>query len=172
MHPVAYKPDKLPVCKPAGRLHVIWGIISIKTMHPALSHKSRNRPLDTANRQDTLRQNPRHKNGRQYRQEKITAFGALTEPPVAPDRQERSHVHVIIGGPPYSAKQNNFDDENPNLRYPLLDCRIRDTYVRRGKTRQKASLYDSYSRVEKSLQDLKFVRNLYSWDHGFANSTW
>ena len=44
-------------------------------------------------------------------------------------QQRQKHVHVIIGNPPYSAKQSNYNNDDPNVEYPILDGRIKKTYV-------------------------------------------
>ena len=62
-------------------------------------------------------------------------------------RQKDTEIRVIIGNPPYSAKQHSQNDANQNLRYPSLDARIEATYVRRSSTTNKNSLYDSYIRA-------------------------
>ena len=66
-------------------------------------------------------------------------------------RQKRSHVNVLIGNPPYSAKQDDYNKNTPNKKYPVLDDRIKDTYADRvrkinSSIQQIASLYDSYIR--------------------------
>ena len=43
------------------------------------------------------------------------------------ERQCKAPIQVIIGNPPYSAKQGNANDNNQNLKYPKLDNRIAET---------------------------------------------
>ena len=67
--------------------------------------------------------------------------------------QQKSRINVIIGNPPYSAKQSNYNDENPNLSYPYVDARIKETYARKTKSANINSLYDSYIRAFRWASD-------------------
>jgi len=60
--------------------------------------------------------------------------------------QKQCEIRVIIGNPPYSAKQESENDSNKNLKYPQLDERIRRTYAEQSNAILKNSLYDSYIR--------------------------
>lgn len=60
------------------------------------------------------------------------------------DRQKHASINVIIGNPPYSKGQKNENDDNKKVKYPALDKRIADTYVKDCNVRNKNSLYDSY----------------------------
>jgi predicted helicase len=62
-------------------------------------------------------------------------------------RQKTTDIRVIIGNPPYSAKQDSANDVNANLRYPTLDKRIESTYGAASAAKNKNSLYDSYIRA-------------------------
>ena len=53
-------------------------------------------------------------------------------------------ITVIVGNPPYSAGQRSAMDENPNVFYPHLAQRVRETYALRSTATKKMSLYDSY----------------------------
>lgn len=44
-------------------------------------------------------------------------------------RQKKSPITVVIGNPPFNSNQANENDENKNRKYPLIDGRIRETYV-------------------------------------------
>lgn len=61
-------------------------------------------------------------------------------------RQKELDIRIIIGNPPYSAGQNNANDNNANVGYPQLDERIRSTYAEKSKATNKNALYDSYIR--------------------------
>lgn len=63
------------------------------------------------------------------------------------ERQQKATIRVIVGNPPYSAGQKSGNDNAQNLKYPELDKRIEDTYVKAVKTTNKNSLYDSYIRA-------------------------
>ena len=60
------------------------------------------------------------------------------------ERQESRNITVIVGNPPYSVGQKSATDENPNVFYPHLAERIKETYVERSLAGLKMSLYDSY----------------------------
>ncbi len=68
-------------------------------------------------------------------------------------RQKQSPIRVVIGNPPYSAKQETGNDNNQNLEYPALDARIRDTYAARSTATNKNNLYDSYIRALRWASD-------------------
>lgn len=58
-------------------------------------------------------------------------------------------ITVIVGNPPYSAKQASANDMNANEKYPSLDGEIRQTYADRSTATNKNALYDSYVRAIK-----------------------
>lgn len=68
-------------------------------------------------------------------------------------RQKQLDIRVIIGNPPYSAGQNNANDNNQNVAYPQLDSRIRRTYAERSTAINKNALYDSYIRAIRWASD-------------------
>jgi predicted helicase len=68
-------------------------------------------------------------------------------------QQNKNDIRVIIGNPPYSAKQDSENDSNKNLKYPQLDKRIRDTYAAYSSATNKNSLYDSYIRAIRWASD-------------------
>ena len=59
-------------------------------------------------------------------------------------RQQAQDITVIVGNPPYSAKQRVATDDNPNVSYYDLEQRVRDTYVEHSTATGKHSSYDSY----------------------------
>lgn len=65
----------------------------------------------------------------------------------------RQDIRVIIGNPPYSAKQDNANDDNQNERYEELDDRISETYAAGTDAVNKNSLYDSYIRAYRWASD-------------------
>ena len=67
--------------------------------------------------------------------------------------QQKSRINLIIGNPPYSAGQHNYNEENQNLSYPHVDARIKDTYARKTKSGGIKSLYDSYIRAFRWASD-------------------
>ena len=61
------------------------------------------------------------------------------------NRQERRHINVIIGNPPYNVGGGKI--------YRELDGRISDTYAKKGTAKFKGSLYDSYIRAIRWASD-------------------
>ena len=59
-------------------------------------------------------------------------------------QQEKLPIEVIVGNPPWKAWQKRATDDNPNVEYPKLEERIKDTYASRVKTTLKNSLYNTY----------------------------
>lgn len=59
-------------------------------------------------------------------------------------RQLDSPITVIIGNPPYSAKQKSANDNAQNQHYPLLENRIQKLYVEGSTATNNNSMYDSY----------------------------
>ena len=68
-------------------------------------------------------------------------------------KQKANNIRVIIGNPPYSAKQESTNDNNQNLEYPQLDSRIQNTYAVNSKAVLKNKLYDSYVRAVRWASD-------------------
>ncbi len=60
-------------------------------------------------------------------------------------RQNDQEIFVVMGNPPYNANQASENDNNQNRKYPAIDKRIRDTYVKQS-IAQKTKAYDMYSR--------------------------
>ncbi|MBD2530303.1 Eco57I restriction-modification methylase domain-containing protein [Nostoc flagelliforme FACHB-838] len=61
-------------------------------------------------------------------------------------RQNESKISVIIGNPPYNAKQENFNDNNSNRCYGAIDKLIKNTYIKYSKAQNKIVVYDMYTR--------------------------
>ena len=59
-------------------------------------------------------------------------------------KQKKAPVRVIIGNPPYSIGQKSANDNAQNLKYPNLESRIEQTYVKNSSATLKNALYDSY----------------------------
>jgi len=89
----------------------------------------------------------------------MTEKGDLVDQAVLPEnnahaeRQLAQPIQVIIGNPPYSAKQGSTNDNNKNLVYSTLDGRIRATYAAQSGARSVQSLYDSYVRAIRWASD-------------------
>ena len=59
-------------------------------------------------------------------------------------RQKKRPIKVIVGNPPYSAKQKSEGDNAANTIYPIINQRIKETYLKNETGGMKASIYDSY----------------------------
>ena len=60
------------------------------------------------------------------------------------ERQQKLPIQVILGNPPWRAGQKDVTDDNPNVNYPQLEQRIRETYAARSTATLKRRLYDTY----------------------------
>ncbi len=68
-------------------------------------------------------------------------------------RQKKKDIRVIMSNPPYSVGQKNENDNNQNMKYSVLDKKIRDTYAKESTANNKNSLYDSYIRAIRWASD-------------------
>lgn len=91
-------------------------------------------------------------------------------------RQKKLDIRVIVGNPPYAVGQEDANDNNANVEYPILDARIRDTYAARTEAQNKNGLYNSYIRAIRWASDrigacgvVGFVTNA-GWIDGVAGS--
>ncbi|MDJ0673043.1 MAG: N-6 DNA methylase, partial [Microcystis sp. M53598_WE2] len=67
--------------------------------------------------------------------------------------QNDRNISVIIGNPPYNAKQQNANDNNANRKYPGIDKRIKDTYIKEGTAQNQIVVYDLYTRFIRWASD-------------------
>ena len=67
--------------------------------------------------------------------------------------QKRQDITVIIGNPPYSAKQKSENDSNKNMSYEKLDKKIENSYTKYSTATNKQSIYDSYIRAFRWASD-------------------
>ena len=80
-------------------------------------------------------------------------LGAVSEENwIRVQEQNEKPISVIIGNPPYNANQQNENENNKNRTYPLIDRRIRETYVKES-TAQKTKQYDMYKRFIRWASD-------------------
>ena len=63
------------------------------------------------------------------------------------EQQKAKDMFVVIGNPPYNAGQQNENDNNKNRKYPTLDKKIQDTYVKDSKAQLPNKLYDPFVRA-------------------------
>ena len=59
-------------------------------------------------------------------------------------RQKAADMFVVIGNPPYNMGQVNDSDNNRNRKYPEMDKRVEQTYVKDSRAQLKTALYDPY----------------------------
>ena len=92
------------------------------------------------------------------------------------ERQQQFPIQVIVGNPPWSAGQRSSADDNPNIEYPELEARVRETYVEYSTATLRNSLYDTYKMAIRWASDrigkqgiIAFVTNG-SWIDGNADS--
>ena len=110
-------------------------------------------PFEGINYTDTFTHNPKYHTGDSQHtktQSKLNERFKNSHERIR--RQNKLRVDVIMGNPPYSAGQDNFNDNNQNISYPDLDEIIKNTYVRKTKeinpnVNLTRKLYDSYIRA-------------------------
>ena len=68
-------------------------------------------------------------------------------------KQKKSPVRVIIGNPPYSARQENQNDANQMIDYPCLDKRVSETYLSNIDISNANSGYDTYIKAFRWASD-------------------
>ncbi len=81
-------------------------------------------------------------------------------------KQNEKKISVIIGNPPYNAKQENYNLQNANRLYTDIDKRIKETYIKEGTAQNQIVIYDMYTRFYRWASDrlnqngiLAFVTN-------------
>ena len=79
--------------------------------------------------------------------------GLFTENAARITKQNKKTISLIIGNPPYNAKQANYNHFNSNRKYPFIDQRIKETYAKQGTAQNKNMLYDMYVRFIRYASD-------------------
>ena len=125
--------------------------INIETTYSSLRRGSKYVPFEGISYTDTLRINPQYRKKAQHRQEQSLIDSQFKAAHERIRQQRGSHIHVIMGNPPYSAKQDNYSKQMPNQKYDWLDSRVANTYVNKAKNidadiKHVGALYDSYIR--------------------------
>lgn len=80
-------------------------------------------------------------------------FGFSNENAERIQRQNERKISVIIGNPPYNAKQDNYNSQNANRAYKYIDKRIKDTYIKYGTAQNQIVVYDMYTRFYRWAMD-------------------
>ena len=120
--------------------------VNIETTYQSLRKGHKYVPFGGISYTDTLKLNPRYREGGRHRTESATLDNLFKSAQSRIKIQKSTHVHVIIGNPPYSSGQSNYNEDNPNLKYDVLDERIGSTYAEKTTVHAKNALYDSYVR--------------------------
>jgi predicted helicase len=68
-------------------------------------------------------------------------------------RQNEKKISVVIGNPPYNAKQENYNYQNSNKAYAGVDKRIKETYIKHGTAQNQIVVYDMYTRFYRWAMD-------------------
>lgn len=121
--------------------------VNIETTYSNIQKSGKYVPFEGISYTDTLRLNSQYRKREIVHKEELHSFGDTFK--IAHERvrnQRGAHLHVIIGNPPYSKGQSTFGDNNPNMKYPEVDNRIKNTYAEKSKAGLAVSLYDSYVR--------------------------
>ena len=74
------------------------------------------------------------------------------------ERQRKTPIFVIIGNPPYNARQLNENDNNKNRKYPVIDARVSETYAKDSKATNKNALSDMYVKAIRWASD-RIIKN-------------
>ena len=64
---------------------------------------------------------------------RLPGTGAIADNSGRAKAQNELPIQVIVANPPWSAGQKSAGDDNPNISYPHIEQRVRDTYGRRHK---------------------------------------
>jgi len=73
-------------------------------------------------------------------------------------RQKDAPIYVVIGNPPYNAGQVNENDNNKNRKYPAIDKRVQETYVKDSTATYRADLSDPYVKAFRMASDRVLTR--------------
>ena len=110
--------------------------VNIETTYSSMRRGNKYVPFDGISYTDTLMLNPRWRLESRHRREETKLGEAFKDAHERIQRQRGSHLHVVVGNPPYSVGQSNFNDQNKNMKYPKIDARIKDTYMKKNQTDQ------------------------------------
>ncbi len=88
-----------------------------------------------------------------YQHKQSLMFGISTENAARIKNQNERKISVIIGNPPYNAKQANYNFQNSNRAYKEIDRRIKDTYVKHGTAQNQIVVYDMFTRFYRWAMD-------------------
>ena len=69
------------------------------------------------------------------------------------ERQKKAPIFVVIGNPPYNARQVNENDNNKNRKYRIMDKHVAETYAKDSKATNKNALSDVYVKAIRWASD-------------------
>ena len=69
------------------------------------------------------------------------------------EEQKETPMFVVIGNPPYNARQANENDNNKNKPHAGVDARVRDTFAADSNAQSKNKLYDPYIKAFRWAMD-------------------
>lgn len=87
-------------------------------------------------------------------------------------KQNSKKISVVIGNPPYNAKQENYSNQNANRTYKEIDERIKETFIKYGTAQNQIVVYDMYTRFYRWAMDRLNDRGIicYITNNSFINS--
>lgn len=87
-------------------------------------------------------------------------------------QQNEKKISVVIGNPPYNAKQANYNYQNSNKAYAGVDKRIKDSYIKHGTAQNQIVVYDMYTRFYRWAMDRLTDRGVICFitNNSFINS--
>ena len=91
--------------------------------------------------------------GFEHTGQQINFFGIGDENAARITDQNTRKISVVIGNPPYSAWQENYNNQNANRSYPEIDNHIKETYIKYGKAQNQIGVYDMYARFYRWASD-------------------
>jgi predicted helicase len=91
--------------------------------------------------------------GFEHTGQQLNFFGISDENAARITEQNTRKISVVIGNPPYSAWQENYNNQNANRAYPEIDKRIKDTYIKAGTAQNQIGVYDMYTRFYRWASD-------------------
>ena len=69
------------------------------------------------------------------------------------EEQRETPMFVVIGNPPYNARQTNENDNNRNREHVAVDTRVRNTFAADSNAQSKNKLYDPYVKAFRWAMD-------------------
>ncbi len=69
------------------------------------------------------------------------------------EEQRETPMFVVIGNPPYNARQTNENDNNRNRKHVAVDTRVRNTFAADSNAQSKNKLYDPYVKAFRWAMD-------------------